>query len=297
MSEAADRSGVGPESVDVWVPSEYHRLETVVMCLANPWTNKDVGFDLALLRQMLRNDMGRYDYVKVRAEQTAFAALLESYGVTVLWARPLGAIVSQHYTRDPSFAIDDTVYVARPRRKARRAEIPGLGEVLPRMSKVAWLDAGTIEGGDVIVDTEHVIVGLGEETNLAGVGALTCRLRETGRSVVVLELTRGGAIHTDTLFNVVGPGLGIVHRPSFTPESLRWLDAHYDLVDIDEAQRRRLSANTFSIDPTTVVIRDDPRLAADLQAKGMTVVVQDYSEVMRLPGSYRCTTMPVRRTP
>jgi arginine deiminase len=34
-----------------------------------------------------------------------------------------------------------------------------------------------------------------------------------------------------------------------------------------------------------------------LQAKGITVVVQDYSEVMRLPGAYRCTTMPVRRTP
>lgn len=297
MSAAGDGATAAPESVEVWVPSEYHRLETVVMCLANPWTTKDVGFDLPLVRQMLRNDMGRYDYVKVREQQRAFALLLGTYGVTVIWATPLGAPVSQHYTRDPSFAIDDTVYVARPRRAARRAEIPGLREVLPRMSKVAWLDAGTIEGGDVIVDTDHVIVGLGEETDLAGVDALKYRLGHTGRSVVVLELTRGGAIHTDTLFNVVGPGLGIVHRPSFTQPSLRWLDAHYDLIEIDEAQRRGLSANTFSIDPKTVVIRDDPRLAAALQAKGVTVIVQEYSEVMRLPGSYRCTTMPVRRTP
>lgn len=285
------------DTIDVCVPSEYHPLEAVVMCLANPWTRTEFELDLPLLRQALRNDIRRYDYLRVREQQQGLAEILHSHGVEVVWARPLGGIISQHYTRDPAFAIDDTLYVARPRRAARQREIPGLRDVLTRMSKVIWLDSGTIEGGDVIVDVDHVIVGLGEETNPAGVEALRYGLRHSGRKVVVLGLAQGGAIHTDTLLNVVGPGLAIIHRNAFTPASLRWLDNHYDLIEVDEKQRRALSVNTFSINPTTVVTRDDDRLAQSLRDHGMAVITHDYSEVTRLPGSYRCTTMPVRRTP
>lgn len=243
--------------------------------------------------------MAPYDHLRVREQQQGFAELLEGHGARVLWADPLGASVSQHYTRDIALAIDETVFVARPRRAARQAELPGLRRVLPQLSSVTWLDAGRIEGGDVIVDTDHLIVGPGEETERAGVEALRHRLRAlgSGRKVTVLELARRGAIHTDTLFTVVAPGLALVHRPWFTPASVRWMEEHYDLIDVTERQRRGLSVNTFSINPTTVVVRDDGPLAEALTAKGMTVLVHDYSEVMRLPGSFRCTTMPVRRTP
>jgi N-dimethylarginine dimethylaminohydrolase len=285
------------DPIEVCVPSEYHPLQAVVMCLANPWSSADRRVDLPLLRQALRNDFDSYDHVRVRQQQHGLAEILRGHGVEVVWASPLGGIVSQHYTRDPAFAIDATLYVARPRRAARQAEIPGLRDVLARMSRVVWLDDGTIEGGDVIVDVDHVMIGLGEETDPAGVDALRYRLRESGRRVVVLDFAMRGVIHTDTVFNVVAPGLAIVHRPAFLPDTWRWIDDHYDVIEVDEQQRRALSVNTLSINTSTVVIRDDDRLAEQLRDRGMTVITHDYTAVTRLPGSYRCTTMPVRRTP
>jgi N-dimethylarginine dimethylaminohydrolase len=38
------------------------------------------------------------------------------------------------------------------------------------------------------------------------------------------------------------------------------------------------------------------RIAGELSARGIEVITVDYSEVTRIPGSLRCTTLPLLRT-
>lgn len=281
-------------------PNEYGRLKTVVMCLATPYRSEGIrGIDAPLFRQILRNRFASYDYVRVRDQQLAFAGLLEHRGARVLWAdKAPGHPIAQHYTRDVGFAIDDVFFVARPRRGARQAEIAGLRNLLKRFSKVAYLDSGTIEGGDMILDTGRVIVGLGEETNLLGVEALKWEMAQRGieREVVVLRFAHRGVIHLDTKLNVVSRGVALVHRNAFTPESVRWIENNFDLVEVTDEEARSLAVNAFAISPHEVVVGiSDERVAGELERRGLTATPIDYSEVNRLPGSFRCTTMPLAR--
>lgn len=57
-----------------------------------------------------------------------------------------------------------------------------------------------------------------------------------------------------------------------------------------------VEVNTFTISPTVVVIAaKSKRIARELEARGIDPVRIDYSEVARIPGSFRCSTMPLVR--
>ncbi|MBS3933851.1 MAG: hypothetical protein KGZ35_05795 [Truepera sp.] len=289
--------------IAVNIPSETATLKTVVVCLANPMSVfsflRHGGFDLAAIYQGWHNRWALvHDYHKVRQQQQAFFELLAAHGVRVLLAEPVADCLTQHYTRDTGFVIDDTFFCANLRRRSRQRELEGLRNLLPRFSRVVWLERGSIEGGDVMVDERYVIVGLGEETDKAGVDSLRRRLAELGseREVVALEFAHRGIIHLDTRFNIVGEGVALIHPKSFKRASLQWLERHFDLIEATAAEAANVEINTLSLSPRKVIMSEQSqRLAAQLMAKGLEPILVDYSEVTKLPGSFRCTTLPIER--
>ncbi len=290
--------------ISINLPSETATLKTVVMCFANPVSLSSVlrygGVDAALLYQIWHNKFNPFfNCEKVRKQQQTFIEIMKANGVEVLLADQVSGCATQHYTRDIGFAIDDTFFCANPRRYYRKREIEGLESILPRFSKVARLEKGAIEGGDVIVDEQYVIVGLGEETNKEGVDCLKRKLKESGldREVITIEFAHRGIIHLDTKFNIPAKGIGFIHTKSFKPESLKWLEKHFDLIEATDEETANIEINTFATSPRKVVMSErSERLASLLQSKGIETVLVDYSEVTKLPGSFRCTTLPVERT-
>ncbi len=290
--------------IAVGLPSETARLKTVVMCLANPmgilsflWQG---GFDLAALYQGWHNKWAlTHNHRKVRQQQIALAELLQAQGVQVHWAERVTGCLTQHYTRDVGFAIDHTFFLARPRRRSRQRELAGLRNLLPRFSRVARLERGHIEGGDVMVDERYILVGLGEETSLEGVECLRSKLAQLGikREVVTLEFAHRGVIHLDTRFNLVSRGVALIHPRSFARNSLRWLEGQFELIEATDQEARNVEINTLTLSAQKVVVQHTShRLARLLEATGLEALKLDYSEVVRLPGGLRCTTLPVERS-
>jgi N-dimethylarginine dimethylaminohydrolase len=287
----------------VEVDTEYGELLDVAMCLAQPmelsWRYLR-ALDVATVHQLRTNRWRPYDHRRVWRQQEAVIEVLEQHGATVHLVQGTTGDIAQHYTRDIGFAIDDTFFVARPRRLGRQRELVDLRPLVNRLDRVRHLDWGTIEGGDVMLHDGHVLVGLGEETHPAGVEALTYQLRQSGsrREVVPLRFAHRGVIHLDTKLNVVGPGVALVHPPAFTSTSLRWIEQHFDLIVATRAETRSVAVNTFSIAPETVLMTEGAeRLAAQVEQRGIKPILVDYSEVTKLPGSLRCTTLPLRRVP
>lgn len=289
--------------IPVNIPSEFATLKRVVMCLANPMSIFSFlgqgGFDAAVIHQLMHNKWSIiHDYQRVRQQQRKFIEVMEATGVQVLLAEAVSGCLTQHYTRDLGFAIDDTFFCASPRRRTRQREMEGLRNLLPRFPKVARLENGTIEGGDVIVDEQYVIVGLGEETSKEGIDCLRRKLKELRieREIITIEFTHRGIIHLDTRFNIPAKGMGLIYPQSFKPESLKWLERHFDLLEATADETANVEINTFALSPRKVVIRErSQRLASLLESKGIEPILIDYSEVTKLPGSFRCTTLPLER--
>jgi N-dimethylarginine dimethylaminohydrolase len=256
------------------------------------------ALDPVLIRQSASARFEPFDPSRVRAQQRCLIELLENRGIEVICVGLGSDTWSQHYPRDLGFVVDDVFVVGRPNSPSRQRELAALRPVLRRLDRVARLDDGTIEGGDVMLDADVVLVGLGEETSPLGVRALDRCLRRVGssREVIPVHFNRAGVIHLDTLFNVVAPGVALIHPPAFPRQQLRWFESRYDLIEVTAGEVRAVEVNALSLSPTEVIVgAGDARVATELEARGLEPIAIDYSEVTKVPGSFRCSTLPIVR--
>ncbi|MEU0350859.1 arginine deiminase family protein [Streptomyces sp. NPDC006237] len=280
--------------------SEYGTLRHVAMRYASDVTPDLDGPDIhpVLTRQKTTSSWQPYDPATVRTQQDTLIDLLRSRGteVTLLDAAP-GCPV-QHYPRDVAFVIDHLLVMARLNATHRRPEADALAPLLTGAPHVARLDEGTIEGGDVALHTGTVLVGLGEETSPAGVAALQRALAHHGvdREVRPVRFATRGIVHLDDHFTIVAPGTALIHRDVFPQAEQRFFEKHFDLVDVTDAEARAVQVNVLAIAPDTVIVTaGSDRIAGQLAARGLEVLAVNYSEVTRIPGSLRCTTLPLTR--
>lgn len=254
--------------------------------------------DLASLRYVRNNTVQVPDHDIAERQHSRFVEVLAESGARVHALGSLDDVSIQLYPRDLAFAVDDTLFLARSRDPIRRKEQRALERFLPELSKVEPVDAGIIEGGDVIVTGEEVLVGLSEATDRAGIEALRSAFARAGisRRIVPIEFSGRGVVHLDTKFTMVGQSLGYVHSASLTRASRALLADRFELVEASDAEARALMVNTVALAPDRVIV--DPRatrLAHAMRAHGIEPVPIDFSEVTRFPGGFRCATLPLRR--
>jgi N-dimethylarginine dimethylaminohydrolase len=236
---------------------------------------------------------------RVRAAQVeSLAALLRERGVEVLQTPAVEGCIGQLFSRDVGFVVGATLFLANPERSDRRREVASLAAIAARCDDVVRLHAGVIEGGDVALLPDAVLVGLGEKTEPAALRELAAALAERGvrKQVVPIELAMEGVIHLDCVFNALAPDLALVFPPAIAPASLAALHARFELIEMSLAETCDVRINTLSLGPRSVVLhRGSDRLAAILARRGFETIALDYDEVGKAFGAFRCTTLPLRR--
>lgn len=290
--------------VQISNPSDIAPLREVVVGPYKPftWWNLIWGSvrypDLASLRYVSNNRVQVPDHDIARRQHEAFVQTILDSGVQVHTLRSLPDVDIQLYPRDLAFAVDGTLFLSRSRDPIRRKEQRALDALLPELSRVERLSGGYIEGGDVMVTGDVVLVGLGEATNLAGVTALREAFARVGidREVLPIEFSGRGVVHLDTKFTMVGPGLGYIHSASLTPYSRSLLAERFELIEATDEEARDLMVNTVALARDRIIIdRRAHRLAEALRAHDVEPVALDFSEVTKFPGGFRCATLPLRR--
>lgn len=282
------------------VTTEYGTLRRVAMRYASDVSPNVDGPDIhpVLARQQATSTWAPYCPAEVRTQQDALINLLREHGTDVTILPEAPGCSTQHYPRDIGFVIDDVFFTARLNSAHRLPETDALAHLAPAVPHPAHLAAGTIEGGDVMLDSGCVLVGLSEESSLQGADALRAALAEHGidRDVVPVRFASDGIVHLDDHFNIVAPGTALIHRTAFPPEQIRWFDKRFDLVDVTDEEALAVQVNVLAIAPGVVLVaKGSDRIAGELSARGIEVLTVDYSEVTRIPGSLRCTTLPLLR--
>lgn len=290
------------DPIQVNVRSEFDPLKVVAMRWAIPYrtTWRDVSsvFSSSVRQQLRHNAWADYRFEIVRSQQECMAQVMRDHGVTVLFLENVPTVHSQHYTRDIAFGIDDTLFIGRMGTRYREPEQEALASLAPRLSKVVRLERGRIEGGDVMLFGDKVLVGLSEATDAVGVAELRRQLAlfNSPREVVPIPFAHRGVIHLDTKFNIVADRCAVFTPTSFLPDTLRWMEQHFDLIEATDAETRGLEINTVAIGGGRVIVSaQSERLATRLAQRSLTPILLDYSEVTRWPGSFRCTTLPIER--
>lgn len=261
---------------------------------------------------------------KTSEQLDGIAGTFEKYGVTVHRPRPFteeemachGSLQrghSQLYPADPVFVVGKHYIEICIRRAYRRKEIFPLRDLVmpmieadPEARHVAmpqarpWTPSGEgpgpfLEGGDILIQGDDLIVGMGRLcSNEAGIAWLRRYIEPDGYRVHPMPL-EGNMLHALGCLCLLREGLAMAYLPALKeglPEPIR----DWDVIELTYEEAMNHATVGVSLDASHYMI--DPhhnRVMDELYKRGVEPVPTPCDQIGFWGGAIRCTTLPLRR--
>jgi N-dimethylarginine dimethylaminohydrolase len=230
-------------------------------------------------------------------QHAGFLDVLREHGIEEIRLSPEGGAERLFFPRDMAVVVGDLVIACNRRSGYRLASLRAAKALGRRFGfPLRTVDSGVLEGGDVLVDGNLVWAGCGPRSNRAGVRWLADCL--AGRAEVQPLSLTARSVHLDLVFNILPGGAALVYPPAFEAAALKELGRRYELIEVNWFEQLLLGTNLLALSPQQVVVdARQRRLQSLLRDRGLEVLALDYSEVIKLGGSFRCSTCPIARDP
>ena len=253
-------------------------------------TARVFDFDRALVREPaasvvngLRTGPEPPRFDRILEEHRAYVAALEGAGVSVETLPPSPDHPDSIFVEDPAFVLPEGAILLRPGAPSRFGEAAALAPALHRhFAHVAEVDEGFVDGGDILVLPDEILIGLSARTD--GIGATRfCGLAgELGRRARIVEPPRG-LLHLKTGCALVEEGM-VIAVAGMAP----LFPACEVLVT---PQGEEGAANLIRVNDSILIGDGFPRTAAMLAERGLDVVEVPASEIARIDAGLSCMSL------
>jgi len=302
--------------IDFNIKNETSELVTVVLGIAENFGGIPLVEDCYDPKSIEHVQAGTFPNSKSCVDQiNEFFEVLEKYNVNILRPKNIYGI-NQIFTRDIAFVIENKLILPNII-KDRVEELTAISYILDQVNtnNVIKTPANVrVEGGDVIVCNDHIFVGYSEKedfdkyivsrTNRLAINFLSQNF--PAKEVKGFELNksdinpRNNALHLDCCFQPIGKDKAIIHKAGFKrAEDIEYLANYFgaeNLIEINTEEMYNMNANVFSISEKVIVSeRNFTSLNYKLKQHGFTVEEISYSEIGKMSGLLRCSTMPLVR--
>ncbi|WLR48263.1 arginine deiminase family protein [Halobacillus litoralis] len=224
-----------------------------------------------------------------------FVQVLEEHQIEVIQLASQPDLHEQVFTRDIGFTIHHRLFISSMSEKVRKEET----DVLQSWARENDIEVeedlpSSIEGGDIVVDGNTVWVGETKRTSGKSISELQSRLLDL--QVIPVPL-RGDILHLDCVFNIIDQSTAILYPPAFTKNSLKSISARYKVIEVTKKEQFTMGPNVLSIGSRKVIsLPQNEQLNTQLEKYGFHVIPVDLSEIIKSGGSFRCCTLPLKRT-
>ena len=225
-----------------------------------------------------------------RAQHAEYCAALVEAGLAVELLAPDERYPDSCFMQDPAVVIAETGVVGRLAAPARRGEEEALAEILAQRFRTARVSSpGTLEGGDVMVLPDRVLVGRSSRSNAAGIAqlavALAARSPYTSPGLPVHAVPVAGYLHLLTAATYLGRGMllavqGYAGHPAFAGLSV-----------LVVPPKESYAANVLAAGYRVIVPAGFPGVAVQLRERGFTVLPVPMSEFAKADGGVTCLAL------
>ncbi len=224
-------------------------------------------------------------------QQEKFFKVLKKYKVKLIFPKTKPVLPQQMFTRDTGFVIGNKLFYSGKRKfKVRNGEIEELLNVLQLPKEDVININAYVEGGDVLVEgVNSAFIGQSSRTGVDSIREMSNHFK-----VKALEMT-DMVMHLDTRLTLLPNNLALINSSAFTKNHLQSLAIKYKLLEVSPEETKRLGTNVFVINPETICVPSEHSRIINMLSKDFKVEVLDYSEPINLSGSFRCTTLPLKR--
>ena len=301
--------------IHINIDNEYSQLKNVVLGLAkdigNPPKESDAYDPRSLYHIKNKSYPQESELIK---ELENFYKKLIKHNVEVI--RPENIYnCNQIFARDLGFIISKVFFLSNivP---DRLDEIDGIKKLFEDfdVGVMKIPDYMHIEGGDVIVHNDKVFIGTYSEDDYSSF--ITARTNKesidylkkiiTDKEIIPIDIKKSNTnifentLHLDCCFQTISENKAIICPDGFKrKEDVEFLIKLFGKTNIFLANKEEsflLTSNVLVISPEVIVsdFRFN-RLNKWLESNGILVEKVDYSNVSKMSGLFRCSTLPLRR--
>lgn len=269
--------------------SEYGKLQKVVVCEPLYMEIKEVINDV----QRRYKDANIDKFLAIEQHQN-FVQTLQNAGVEVIKLQPVKDFSEQVFTRDIGFSIGEQLFISKMAKSIRQGEENILVNWMStNQAPFRKLSSHSIEGGDVIVDGQHIFIGLSNRTCTKSIQALQ---QELPTHDIIPIPFNPKYLHLDCVFNILSPKDALIFPSALDSTTVNRLSNLYDVIEVSESEQFSMGTNVLSIGQNRVFsLPINADVNHQMRQRGYEILEVDFTEIIKSGGSFRCCTMPLVR--
>ncbi|WP_175747383.1 dimethylarginine dimethylaminohydrolase family protein [Burkholderia ambifaria] len=227
--------------------------------------------------------LGAPDYDKTLTQFHAYCDALRGLGVELTELPPLDAFPDAHFVEDVAVVTPEFAVITRPGAPARRGETVHIEAALGAHRDLLPMQAGRLDGGDVMLVGKRFYIGLTGRTDAEGIAAFESLVSRFGYSVVAVPVAAG--LHLKSVVNALGDDTLLV------TEALAAHPAFADYRRIAISAADEYAGNTLRVNGTLITPAGYPRVHDAIGSLGLPLHVIDTSEFRKMDGGLTCLSL------
>ena len=194
------------------------------------------------------------DYARLAEEHGLYVAALRAAGVAVKVLAPLPDFPDSIFVEDAAFVLPAGAILLRPGAPSRAGEAAAIAPDIERhFGPVERIESGMIDGGDILILPDAILVGLSERTDREGAENFADWAGRLGRAVRVVE-TPAGSLHFKSGCSLLDDNLVLATSDA--------ADSFEELEVLVTAESESNAANAIRVNDHVLMSASSPRTAA-----------------------------------
>ena len=216
-----------------------------------------------------------------KKQHSAYCNTLKELGLDVIHLPIDNEHPDSCFVEDCAVIHNNKALISRMGAEARRGEEEVVENALNDfMETRRTISPGTIEGGDIIHLPNHLICGITQRTNVAGVDQLKNWL-----NVPVGMFHDPNIVHLKSYVTYLGDEYVIATKSHMNHPTLK----NFKILVVDDNER--YAANTLTIEKTILIPKGFPQTLAMLSDAGFEVIPLDIREFQICEGALTCLSL------
>lgn len=234
--------------------------------------------------QAISSTGARIDPARARRQHAAYCDVLRAAGFAVEALPVCEALPDSCFMQDPALIVAGRAVVCRMGAKSRAGEPALVSEWLrARFPSTEITAPGTLEGGDILLLPDRLLVGESARTNAAGIRQLGEKLAPAGVKVSGTPVTK--YLHLLTAVTYVGHNTLLALADFATHPEF----AGYDVIVVPPEEAH--AADALGTGDFVILPEGHPKTTAALQARGFQVLATPMSEFGAADGGITCLAL------
>jgi dimethylargininase len=238
----------------------------------------------ASFAQALSHSPAAPDVRLAQAQHAEYCQALAAAGLAVEALPPNERYPDSCFVQDTAVVVGGRAVIGRLAAASRQGEEETVADRLASLFPAdRIIPPGTLEGGDVLILPDRIIVGRSGRTNAAGVSQLVAALAPLG--IPVYSVPVGSSLHLLTVMTYLGQNVLLAAEDARLPAVLTDLD----VVRVPPTEA--YAANALAANGCVILPAGYPATAAAVRGRGFTVLPAPMSEFATADGGVTCLSV------